>query len=267
MIPIRFFEVLANNNGCYQAYTTFKETQAEYFRKSDISSYNRLLRILRQQQGIDILVKLPSSFLNSAVYFRHDLLRKTTVCLLFGNELHCVKLAITQMFLTSRPCSASPMQILDAVVSEYVALLETKRRTLDVGLQQLEAKTGMGAHVFDDSQRAAAAELNDLLKALHICEGQLAFFERAVQFQVGCIEWLQAQHLGLNQLRFGIGEVINLPPAHRSLEGGVASSLGLCASFTRESLEQVRTLRDRVRIQLSVVSQFGPHDSLSSANV
>ncbi|KAI4271694.1 MAG: hypothetical protein LQ337_005830 [Flavoplaca oasis] len=144
------------------------------------------------------------------------------------------------------------MQILDAVVSEYVALLETKRRTLDVGLQQLEAKTGMGAHVFDDSQRAAAAELNDLLKALHICEGQLAFFERAVQFQVGCIEWLQAQHLGLNQLRFGIGEVINLPPAHRSLEGGVASSLGLCASFTRESLEQVRTLRDRVRIQLSV---------------
>ncbi|KAL8894251.1 MAG: hypothetical protein Q9192_004482 [Flavoplaca navasiana] len=157
------------------------------------------------------------------------------------------------MFLTYHPCSASPLQIIDTVVSEYVALLETKRRTIDVGLQQLEAKTGMGAHVFDDSQRAAAAELNDLLKALHLCEGQLAFFERAVQFQVGCIEWLQAQHLGLNQLRFGIGEVINLPPAHRSLEEGVATSLGLCASFTRESLEQVRTLRNRVRIQLSVV--------------
>ncbi|KAL9632232.1 MAG: hypothetical protein Q9204_003877 [Flavoplaca sp. TL-2023a] len=138
------------------------------------------------------------------------------------------------------------------MVSEYAALLETKRHTLDVGLRQLEAKTGMGAHVFDDSQRAAAAELNDLLKALHLCEGQLAFFERTVQFQVGCIEWLQAQHLALNQLRFGTGEVIHLPPAHRSLEEGVAFSLGLCASFTRESLEQVRTLRNRVRIQLSV---------------
>ncbi|KAL8981318.1 MAG: hypothetical protein Q9205_003855 [Flavoplaca limonia] len=186
MIPIRFFEVLANNNGCYQAYTTFNETQAEYFH---------------------------------------------------------------------------------AVVSEYVALLETERLTLDVGLRQLEAKTGMGAHVFDDSQRAAAAELNDLLKALHLCEGQLAFFERTVQFQAGCIEWLQAQHLALNQLRFGTGEVIHLPPAHRSLEEGVAFSLGLCASFTRESLEQVRTLRNRVRIQLSVVSPFGLYDSLSRADV
>lgn len=146
------------------------------------------------------------------------------------------------------------MQIVDTVVSEYVALMEPHRHSLDVSLRQLEAKTGMGAHVFDESQRVAATELNDLMRDLHLCEGQLAFFERTTEFQAGWIEWLQAQHSVLNQLRFGTGEIINLPPVHRPVEEGVASSLSLCASLSRESLEQVRTLRNRVRIQLSVVS-------------
>ncbi|KAL8653138.1 MAG: hypothetical protein Q9226_003963 [Calogaya cf. arnoldii] len=201
-----------------------------------------------------ILVKLPSSFLNSAIYFRYDMLAETTLCLLLGNNLHHVEPAIGRMNLPTRQSSASPMQIIDTVVSEYVAFLETERPYLDVSLRQLEAKTGMSAHVFDESQRAAATELNDLLRDLHVCEGQLAFFERTVQFQAGWIEWLQAQHLFLNELRFGTGEIINLPPIHRPIEEGVASSLSLCASLSRESLEQVRTLRNRVRIQLSVVA-------------
>ncbi|KAL8851620.1 MAG: hypothetical protein Q9221_003457 [Calogaya cf. arnoldii] len=235
VVPVRFLEILANNNGCYQAYTTFDENRAEYFH---------------------LFVKLPSSFLNSAIYFRYDMLTETTLCLLLGNNLHHIESAIGRMNLVNRQSSTSPMQIIDTVVSEYVALLETERRCLDVSLQQLEAKTGMGAHVFDESQRAAATELNDLLRDLHLCEGQLAFFERTVQFQASWIEWLQAQHLFLNQLRFGRGEIINLPLIHRPVEEGVASSLSLCASLSRESLEQVRTLRNRVRIQLSVVANL-----------
>ncbi|KAI4109334.1 MAG: hypothetical protein LQ339_001834 [Xanthoria mediterranea] len=224
VVPIRFFEVLANNNGCYHALTTFNEDKAEYFH---------------------LFVKLPSSFLNSAIYFRHDLLREITVCLLFGNEIHRVESAAGQMFLPSRRCSTSPMQIVDTIMSEYVALMEPHRHSLDVSLRQLEAKTGMGAHEFHESQRE-----------LHVCEGQLAFFERTVQFQAGWIEWLQAQHAVLNQLRFGTRELISLPPFRRPVEEGVVSSLSLCASLSRESLEQARTLRNRVRIQLSVVANL-----------
>ncbi|KAL8993889.1 MAG: hypothetical protein Q9169_006008 [Polycauliona sp. 2 TL-2023] len=254
LIPIQFFEVLANNNGCYQAYTSFNENQAEFFRECKPSCPGHLPRFLSQRRGVDLLVKLPSSFLNSAIYFRHDLVKETTVCVLFGNEIHRVKSALGQMFLPSLPSSASPMQILNIVVSEYVAILEPERHALDVQLRQLEAKTGMGAHVFDESQRATANELNDLSRALHLCEGQLAFFERTVQFQVGWIEFLQAQHFILNRLRFGTGEILELPHVHRPLEEEVKASLSLRASLSRESLEQVRTLRNRVRIQLSVVS-------------
>ncbi|KAI4221703.1 MAG: hypothetical protein LQ349_007785 [Xanthoria aureola] len=256
VVPIRFFEVLANNNGCYHALTTFNEDRAEYFRELGLRFSGHLFCTVCQHPEIDLFVKLPSSFLNSAIYFRHDLLRETTVCLLFGNEIHRVESAVGQMFLPSRRSSTSPMQIVDTIVSEYVALMEPHRHSLDVSLRQLEAKTGMGAHEFHESQRVAATELNDLMRELHVCEGQLAFFERTVQFQAGWIEWLQAQHPVLNQLRFGTRELISLPPLHRPAEEGVASSLSLCASLSRESLEQARTLRNRVRIQLSVAANL-----------
>ncbi len=256
MVPIRFFEVLANNNGCYHALTTFNEDRAEYFRELGLSFPGRLFCLVCQHPRADLFVKLPSSFLNSAIYFRHDLLREATVCLLFGNEIHRVESTVGQMFLPSRRSSTSPMQIVDTIVSEYVALMEPHRHSLDVSLRQLEAKTGMGAHEFHESQRVAATELNYLMRELHVCEGQLAFFERTVQFQAGWIEWLQAQHAVLNQLRFGTRELISLPPFRRPVEEGVASSLSLCASLSRESLEQARTLRNRVRIQLSVVSHI-----------
>ncbi|KAL8946946.1 MAG: hypothetical protein Q9222_006724 [Ikaeria aurantiellina] len=114
----------------------------------------------------------------------------------------------------------------------------------------------MSAHMFDESQKAAASEYGALLKELHVCEGNLAFFERTVQFQVGWIEWLQVQHAALNRLRFGTEDVLKIPAAYRCAEEEVAFSLGLCASFSRERFEQVKTLRNRIRIQLSVVANF-----------
>ncbi|KAL8661328.1 MAG: hypothetical protein Q9202_005693 [Teloschistes flavicans] len=134
--------------------------------------------------------------------------------------------------------------------------MEPARQRLDVHVRELEAKTGMSAHIFDDSQRAAATEYSALLKDLHICEGQLAFFERTTQFQAGWIEWLQAQHTVLNRLRFGTPDIFDIPPQHKQAEEIIASSLSLGASFSRERLEQVRTLRNRIRIQLSVVSSL-----------
>ncbi|KAL8857596.1 MAG: hypothetical protein Q9178_005924 [Gyalolechia marmorata] len=183
-VPIRFLELLANNNGCYQAYTQFNESGAESF------------------------------------------------------------------------------------LSEYVGCMEPRRMRLDVLVREMEAKTGMSGHVFHESLRAAANDLGDLLKDLHVCEGNLAFFERTVHFQVGWIEWLQAQHIGLNQLRFGTGEIINIPHVQRPIEEGVASSLNLGASISRESLEQVRTLRNRIRIQLSVVANLiAQNDSRTNISI
>ncbi|KAL8969157.1 MAG: hypothetical protein Q9197_004492 [Variospora fuerteventurae] len=239
-VPVRFIELLSNNNGGYQVTTTYTDNGAA-------SSFH-------------LLIKLPASFLNAAVYFRHDISTGKNICLVLGNRLHNMKPALQQTFPSQALSSgrqiqtmASPFMIMSVLTSEYVALMEPERQALDVTVRELEAKTGMSAHLFDESQRAAAHEHNALLKDLHVCEGLLAFFERTTQFQVGWIEWLHVQQAALNQLRFGTCELRNLPPANRQPEEIVASSMSLCASLSRERLEQVRTLRNRIRIQLSVV--------------
>lgn len=243
-IPVRFLEIMPNNNGCYLARATYADNGV-------IESFH-------------IMIKLPSSFLNSTIYFRYDLSTGRSVCLLMGNRTQGVVSALQQTFASqgpdntrSNPRPASPFQILNIVMSEYVALMEPERQFLDVRVRELEAKTGMSAHIFDDSQRAIADEYSALQKDLHVCEGLLAFFERTTQFQVGLTEWLQAQHAALNEIRFGTCQIIKMTPAGRPIEEEVvASSLSLCTSFSRERLEQVRTLRNRIQIQLSVVANI-----------
>ncbi|KAL9594747.1 MAG: hypothetical protein Q9219_006859 [cf. Caloplaca sp. 3 TL-2023] len=211
-VPPRFLEVMANNNGCYQARTTFADDGAlESFRN--------------RTQGIGA--------------------------------------ALSQMFTANRSegvrgqfRGASPFQVLNIIVSEYVALMEPERQLLDVRVRELEAKTGMSAHIFDESQKAAADEHNSLLKDLHVLEGLLAFFERTTQFQVDWIMWLQAQHASLNELRLGTCDILAMTPEIRRVEENVASSLSLCTSFSRERLEQVKTLRNRIQIQLSIVANL-----------
>ncbi|KAL8828646.1 MAG: hypothetical protein Q9170_006512 [Blastenia crenularia] len=246
-IPVRFLEVMANNNGCYQARVTHAKDGAP--------------------DSFHILIKLPSSFVNAAIYFRHDVATGRGVCFLLGSRIQSIKSALQQAFASDSSTgdpqasrSASPFQILDIVVSEYEALMEPERRLLDVRVRALESKTGMSAHIFDESQQAAADEHNALLKDLHICEGLLAFFERTTQFQVGMIEWLEIQHGILTRLRFGTSEIFALLPGRAIEEEIVASSFHLCLSFSTERLEQVKTLRDRIRIQLSVVANFIAQD-------
>lgn len=196
----------------------------------------------------DLLTKLPSSFLNLATYFRYNIVTEKSICFVLGNLVPEIKSALQPSSADGMPPglgrphrSTNPRQMVDIIVSEIVALMEPERRIIDVHVQELQAKTGMSALVFNESQRAATNEDGTLLKDLHICEGRLGFFERTTQFQVGWIEWLQLQHSTLLQHRFGTCEMFEISYPCRPAEECIASSLALCASFSRERLEQVKT--------------------------
>lgn len=242
---------MANNNGAYQSRTMYhNDGNVESFRKLDTEFIPG--HLVRMADQTDLLIKLPSSFVNAAVYVKYEFGSEKTGCLILGNGLHGIGSTLQQTFVKTTP--TSPLQTVLVIVSHIVGLMEPARQKMDVRVRELEAKTGMSAHIFDESQRAAATEYSALLKDLHICEGQLAFFERTTQFQAVWIEWLQAQHKVLNRLRFGTPDIFDIPPQQKQAEEIVASSLSLDASFSRERLEQVQTLRNRIRIQLSVVS-------------
>ncbi|KAL8871664.1 MAG: hypothetical protein Q9174_002554 [Haloplaca sp. 1 TL-2023] len=242
-IPTRFIEVTAANNGVYQSHTTYDEGG--------------------KPKDFHLLIKLPASFINASIYFRYNLSKESCVCFILSNGAPVFQPALQQTFKEDQRTDAdnhqpakSPLRLIECLVSEIVGPMEPERQKLDVRVRDLEAKTGMSAHVFDESHKASADEHSTLLKDLHVCEGLLAFFERTVQFQVGWIEWLQTQQAVLNQHRFGVSEVPKLPSSWRAAEEGIASSLASSGSFSRETLEQVKTLRNRIRIQLSVVANF-----------
>ncbi|KAI9773483.1 MAG: hypothetical protein M1835_006160 [Candelina submexicana] len=172
------------------------------------------------------------------------------------------------MTATSKSSTRDPFLILSIALSDYGSWMESERRSLDDSVLHFEAKTGMGALIYDESERAAAAEHTALVKDLHLCEGLLIMFERIVEFQVRWIEFMQKQHDTLNELRLGTSILRDMKQIDRPGNHKVTTSLELSASFSRERLEQVRTLKSRIQIQLSVVANLiAQNDSRTNISV
>jgi hypothetical protein len=209
---------------------------------------------------LDIFIKLPMApALNGVIYFRYNIESKSAICLVFGMFIEQFEKRLQQVFggkgssdirsLTG----ADPFVILGAIFAEYSSILEDERRRLHRLVREKEAKTGITALYYNKSLRATAAQYASLIKEFHICEGFLMFFERTVEYQVGCIQFLQAQHFVLNALRSQAlalshpGELIPLNSYN------TRDSLDLSATFSRHRVCQVKTLSRRMQIQLDVV--------------
>jgi hypothetical protein len=212
----------------------------------------------------DLFLKLPtSSALNAAIYFRHNFASKTTDCFVFGGFLQKLQERLQQLFpdksstLPSRK-GKDPFIILSSIFAEYSTIIEYERRRLDLMVRDQEAKTGMGAHMHDESLRASAQQYTELAEALHVCGGLMMFFGRTIEFQVDCTSFLLEQHVILNELRSKLlwresHETRQATPSNIQEYQKVHDLLSLSLSFQRNRLSQVRILSQRVQIQLSVV--------------
>lgn len=226
-----------------------------------IASPSPVSMVSKSAHKADIFIKLPMSpALNSAIYFRYDFETESSICLMCGSSIQLLETALQQVYQPTSSEEPRPPQdpflILASIVSEYVSMMEYERRVLDFNVRDQESKTGMAAHIHDESLRAAAAEYFSLTKDLHVCEGLLLFFERTIEFQVRWIQFLRKQHDTFTLLRFGISEATNLEQQFKIGSQKITASLDLSVSLSRERLEQVKTLSRRIQIQLSVVANL-----------
>lgn len=205
-------------------------------------------------------VKFPNSLQNLAIYFRYDVPNDCVFCIAFGQQIEPVKAALSQVFpsISPRPTSSSqvltdPFKILEVITSETLAWMESERQMLDLEVRGLEAKTGMSGHHSDADARWEAKNMGELIRNLHMCGGQLAFFQRMCEFQARWIGWLRCQHSWINEIRTGTNDFRKMDAIHRPAVSKVAASLDLGASFATERHEQVKTLSNRIKIQLSIV--------------
>lgn len=205
-------------------------------------------------------VKFPNSLQNLAIYFRYHVSNDNVFCIAFGQQIEPVKAALSQIFPTIRPRQKSssqvltdPFKILEVITSETLAWMESERQKLDLEVRALETKTGMSGHHSDGDSRLEARYMGELISNLHKCGGQSAFFQRMCEFQARWIHWLRCQHSWVNEIRTGTSDVRNMDAIHRPAVSKVAASLDLGASFATERHEQVKTLSNRIKIQLSIV--------------
>ncbi|KAL9611108.1 MAG: hypothetical protein Q9167_004241 [Letrouitia subvulpina] len=243
-IPIRFIEVLANNNGGYYSFLAYSEDG------TDVKNYH-------------MSVKFPNSLQNLAIYFRFDVSNDNVFCIAFGQQIEPVKAALPQIFSTDRPkptsssqVSTDPFKIIEVITSETLGWMESERLTFDLEVRRLEAKTGMSGHHSDVDSRLEAKHMGELISDLHKCGGQLSFFERMCEFQARWIGWLRCQHSWINEIRTGTNDFRKMDAVYRPSVSKVAASLDLGASFATERHEQVKTLNNRIKIQLSIAASL-----------
>ena len=147
------------------------------------------------------------------------------------------------------PGKADPFAVLSAIVAEYCSMMEYERRKLDFSVRDQESKTGITAHIYDESLRAQATQYGDLNRALHVVEGYILFFERTTDYQIGLLRFLEEQHERFQTLLQSCGENIERNP----MTLRVGDSLRQTLSLTTQRLKQVKTLDRRIQIQLGVV--------------
>lgn len=174
--------------------------------------------------------------------------------MVFGTYLAEIE---SRLFQTFPPGRTVPMQgrddpfaVISAIVAEHSSMMEYKRRELDFSVRDQESKTGVTAHFYDESLRAQATEYGDLIRALHLVEGNVMFFERTLDYQIGLLKFLQEEHKRFQMLSQSRGENVERNPMTLRVGDSFRQSL----SLTTHRLEQVMTLDRRIQIQLGVVS-------------
>ena len=173
--------------------------------------------------------------------------------MVFGAYLVEIKNRLLQIFPQENPAAMQgkddPFVVLSAIMAEYSSMMEYERRTLDFSVRDQESKTGATALIYDESLRAQATEYGDLVRALHVVEGFVLFFQRTLDYQVGLLKFLEEQHRQFQTLSLSYSENVKRNP----MTLRVGDSLRQSLSLTTHRLEQVKTLDRRIHIQIGVV--------------
>ena len=142
------------------------------------------------------------------------------------------------------------------MVAEISALFEEERRLRDREVQAEESKTGFAAlrvHYSSGLQNLTMGSTRNL----HTVAGHLQFLKRAVNFQIGLIEFLIMQHEKLTEIRKSrsLKSLDDLAAIEGSAEK-TQRSLHLTLSSTRHRLNQVVELTYRIAAQIKVVDNM-----------
>ena len=205
------------------------------------------------------MIKLPyAGDLWSTMYYRYDFKPKACTFLVLGTHADRIESTLQQAF-RSVPLADSetdPFVVLANVIGEISLILEEERYDRDCQVQWAEAKTGVSFLKLHPSLKADSFDTNST-QDLHNVAGGLRAFERVIDFQTGCIEYLIQQHKRMTRLRKIAMRYLQQDSA--SLDNAVEQtrrSLDLSLTFSQNRHKQILVLINRIMTQVKVVDNL-----------
>lgn len=209
-------------------------------------------------KSLELYVKVPiAPALNGSFYFKHDLETSNTKMTIVFDD-HVLK-RLEEVLQQSRPYNPTSMTVKDpfitltAIVSESVAMLEEQRNALDAEVSTREASTGVTLVTWTLRKQISIDAYPPLFDMLHLCQQELMYMERTLEFEVHLIAFLREQHDTLTQMRLQNTSSEDAKMAIRAQAQKITNSFSMSASQIQHMLNQVRTLSLRIRIQLGIV--------------
>jgi hypothetical protein len=203
-------------------------------------------------------VKFPfGPSVNGAFYLRYSFKTTSTTCILCDSSRRNLGARLEQIFQSSRsPQSVElvndPFLVIAAILHEYSSRTEMERSHLDRVVCHQEAKTGVALHSYDKSRYCDISEYSTFKRDLHVLDAALVAFDRVCAFQVEVTNLLHRERVGFIQDCKHQGRPQWLQSVARGTDRASASLL-LSITLAEKRLGQLRTLSQRVQIQLSVV--------------
>lgn len=206
----------------------------------------------------DIYIKLPNAAATwSAIYYRYDFGAESSTLLVIGTHAYWFESSLQQVFSSASEDTrqVDPFGVLAILINELSAIYEEKRNMLDIEVQKEEAKTGLTPRPFNPALKLDNFD-DHSTHSLHSVAGLLTFFERAIEFQGECIEFLMQQHCKMTEMRKqGLKQQKDSADLEMAAEK-IQRSLDLNLTFSRNRHKQVLTLLSRVMTQVKIVDNL-----------
>ena len=178
--------------------------------------------------------------------------------LIIGRHPELYQKRLQQIISTASTASLcrDPFVIVAAIIAELSTLLEEDRRFRDREVQAEEGKTG-----FAPMRVTPSLKLDNFARgstrSLHLVATELQFLQRAVDFQIGLIDFLISQHDKLTTIRKSkFANSLDDQAAIEVATERTRRSLDLTLSSTRTRLKQIMDLTYRITAQIKIVDNI-----------
>jgi hypothetical protein len=208
------------------------------------------------------MVKFPfGPFANGSLFWRHSSSTGHTLCIITTTRSQVLVEGLYDIFSNTAPTKPHPFVPVSAMLEHFRISNDDDRNDIDNTVCRIENRSGVSLHNFGSRTRAKIGEYALLQRELHMQDALIVMADHCFSFCASFAEFVvieEAKFARMLELRHARQSLKGLPIDGSGEADYVRASLTLNASMATWTLEQLRALEKRLKVQLRVVSGCHP---------